>query len=348
MNDNTERELTSIEQLRLEMDVRRALLEEAVVPDVHAEFEAFSQRTNTEGSRHHTRLVVYATLAAAACIAVLLLLARHTPVQTTDGLVVFKATPGNDTDVSLIVDKQPLSLHAPAAREQGVTISQSGEIHITPTTEVDDDDVTTLLIPQGKVARLLLEDGTRVCLSAASRLIFPRRFPTEGKREVALIGEGFFEVATDSLRPFVVNCGKLSTTVLGTAFNIRNFQDEQACVTLLSGSVTVENQTAAVKLNPEEEATLGDDGIHIAKADVDVTTSWMNGEFFFNGQTMRHIMIEIGRWYNRDVVFVNTAHLDDRLHFSCSRDKSLSEVLRQLQLISGANISEKEGSLVVF
>ena len=70
--------------------------------------------------------------------------------------------------------------------------------------------------------------------------------------------------------------------------------------------------------------------------------------FYFDGQTMRQIMTEVGRWFSYDVAFANPEFLDERLHFSCSRSKSLSEVLQQLQLISGAKITVKDRVMTVF
>lgn len=54
-----------------------------------------------------------------------------------------------------------------------------------------------------------------------------------------LKGEGLFDVVKDSLHPFVVQSGHLSTQVLGTVFNLRSYDEEEMKITLLSGSLKV-------------------------------------------------------------------------------------------------------------
>jgi len=351
MNEGNHTEWTDTEMLRMELDVRRALLEDADVPDSHAEFAAFARRTGRQRARRRARIVAMTALAAAASLALLVVLTRRSPDTTAAGqnaVVVYTAQPSPVADVAITVGEESVALGSASARDLGVTVGAEGEIHITPTTDVADDDITTLQIPQGRTVQLLLEDSTRVWLSADSRLIFPRRFATEGPREVALVGEAYFEVTSDPRRPFVVNCDRLSTTVLGTTFNIRNFAGEAPSVALISGSVEVESATAGIRLKPNEQATLNDLAFDVATVDPETVTSWKNGEFYFDGQTMRQIMTEVGRWFSYDVAFANPEFLDERLHFSCSRSKSLSEVLQQLQLISGAKITLKDRVMTVF
>ena len=80
---------------------------------------------------------------------------------------------------------------------------------------------------RGHKAKIVLPDGTRVTLNAASSLVYPESF--HGKnRQVELTGEGFFEVTSDPARPFLVQSPNFSTTVLGTVFNIAAY-DEETC-----------------------------------------------------------------------------------------------------------------------
>jgi hypothetical protein len=148
----------------------------------------------------------------------------------------------------------------------------------------------------------------------------------------------------------VVNCGSMQTTVLGTAFNVRNFETEPTEVMLLKGTVSVSTARGdSLLLVPGRAASLGSDGtLSVSDADADVVTSWMRGEFYFDGQTLREIMIAIGRWYNKSVVFSGTQHLDDRLHFSSERTLPLSEIIRQLNDISNVQIAIEDDVLRVY
>src|SRR5882757_5500278 len=86
---------------------------------------------------------------------------------------------------------------------------------------------------------LLLPDSTQVWLNASSSLEFPDHFKP-GKREVILSGEAYFDVKHADKSPFVIHTGKISTTVLGTAFNIKAYPDrENIIVSVSRGKVKV-------------------------------------------------------------------------------------------------------------
>ena len=87
--------------------------------------------------------------------------------------------------------------------------------------------------------KLTLPDGSTVILNRHSKLSYSQD-PAAKKREVTLSGEGYFDVRHDHSRPFIVNAGKLSTTVLGTAFNIKtSVNDSKVIITVVRGKVRV-------------------------------------------------------------------------------------------------------------
>ena len=100
----------------------------------------------------------------------------------------------------------------------------------------------TISTPRGGQYQVVLADGSKVWLNAASSLRFPTSF-TGGERKVELTGEGYFEVVHNAAKPFKVSLGKLDGAeieVLGTHFNVNAYDDETAIkTTLLEGSVKV-------------------------------------------------------------------------------------------------------------
>jgi transmembrane sensor len=93
-------------------------------------------------------------------------------------------------------------------------------------------------VPPGVKSILTLQDGSKVVLNAGSTLRYVKNFEAD-RRELFLAGEAFFEVAKDSVRPFVVRTGPVSTTALGTSFNITAYDNEPFGVALLTGRVNV-------------------------------------------------------------------------------------------------------------
>jgi ferric-dicitrate binding protein FerR (iron transport regulator) len=90
----------------------------------------------------------------------------------------------------------------------------------------------------GQKLKFRLPDGTDIILNAASSIKYPDHFP-EGKREVFLSGEAFFDVKRDTSSPFIVHNDKITTTALGTSFNIKATNNE-VNVALATGRVSVE------------------------------------------------------------------------------------------------------------
>src|SRR5690606_15012122 len=83
----------------------------------------------------------------------------------------------------------------------------------------------TMRIPKGGQYRLTLPDGSRVWLNSASSLTYAANH-FEQNRMVTLSGEAYFEVESDSRKPFRVVTDRQTVTVLGTKFNINSYPDE--------------------------------------------------------------------------------------------------------------------------
>lgn len=93
---------------------------------------------------------------------------------------------------------------------------------------------------------IVLGDGSSIILKPRSSLEFPRVFDSN-YREVRITGEGFFEVAKDAKRPFLVHADKLITKVLGTSFIIRAFDNEKnVFVQVKTGKVSVYTESDAI------------------------------------------------------------------------------------------------------
>src|ERR1700694_5133600 len=101
---------------------------------------------------------------------------------------------------------------------------------------------------------LILPDGSKVWLNAASAISFPSAF-TGRERKVVVWGEAYFEVAKDAARPFQVWAGDTKIEVLGTHFNVNAYGDEPMIkAALIEGSVRVARGGIERLFRPGEEA----------------------------------------------------------------------------------------------
>ncbi|TJZ60009.1 DUF4974 domain-containing protein [Sphingobacterium olei] len=161
----------------------------------------------------------------------------------------------------------------------------------------------TLSTPRGGQYRLVLTDGTKVYLNAASSINYPTAF-TEIVREVEITGEVYFEVAHDARKPFRVKTGKQMVEVLGTHFNV-NAYPKMGLVktTLLEGSVAVTTAGKTKILKPGQQAIGTGTAIAVSEVDVAEVMAWKDGFFDFTDADMHTVMMEFSRWYDLDIVF---------------------------------------------
>jgi len=159
----------------------------------------------------------------------------------------------------------------------------------------------TLETPKGGIYDVVLADGTKVWLNAASSLKYPTSF-TGKQRRVELHGEGYFEVAKNKAMPFIVTSNNQQVEVLGTHFDISAYDDDNGVykTTLLEGSVRLNMQTI---LEPGEQAINTNQKIRVKQVDTEDAIAWKNGKFKFKNENIQDLMRKIARWYDVEVVY---------------------------------------------
>ncbi|NLR58649.1 DUF4974 domain-containing protein [Chitinophaga polysaccharea] len=192
--------------------------------------------------------------------------------------------------------------------------------------------------PRGKQFQLVLPDGTKVWLNAATAIRYPTAF-TGNERSVEVSGEAYFEVAPDKSKPFRVHFisaeGRRQGTVqaLGTSFNVCAYQDDLAAkITLLDGKVLITPSLADSKgtiLVPGQQAALTYRqlaNLKVQTADTSRVMAWKNGMLNLHNMALAEVMKQISRWYNIDVVYEGNIP-DITFWGEISRSEHLSTVL---------------------
>jgi len=193
--------------------------------------------------------------------------------------------------------------------------------------------LNTITTPRGGQYQIVLADGTRVWLNAASSLRFPVTFASN-KRNVELTGEAYFEVAKNKTKPFTVQANGTSVQVLGTHFNVSAYDtDAEVATTLLEGSVRLVKQNATAMLVPGQSGKTqnGQGTIKVEQADMEQAMAWKNGYIVFNNTNLKAIMDQASRWYNVDVVY--DGNIPDQLfNGKISKYKDIDELLTNIEL----------------
>lgn len=194
---------------------------------------------------------------------------------------------------------------------------------------------------RGQTYMVVLQDGTKVWLNAASTLVFPSTFSASGKRVVSLEGEAYFEVFKDKSHPFIVKLEKHNQVpaheinVLGTHFNVNAYKDESSIkTTLLEGSVRVATLSGNMEaiLKPNQQSILSSSSqLYVKNVDASLSVDWKNGSFVFQGEKLGELMKRVGRWYDVEIVYKNSAIKDQKFTGEISKYDQVSELLRILQ-----------------
>ncbi|MEQ7801047.1 FecR domain-containing protein [Pedobacter sp. ASV1-7] len=191
----------------------------------------------------------------------------------------------------------------------------------------------TISTPVGKNYQLILADGTRVWLNAMSSLRFPVSFVKE-ERDVELSGEGYFEVAKDKTKPFMVAAKNMKIQVLGTHFNVSAYSEDNIVeASLLEGAIKADNGTSSILLKPGQQAILrnGSANMKVQSFNSEEVTDWKNGYFIFRNEPIEEIMKKISRWYNIDVKYQGIMS-EEAFGGKYLKSNSLSELLSSLEL----------------
>lgn len=260
-------------------------------------------------------------------------------IKKTTNVIEGDVGPGSNKAILKLADGSTVELDAAAngtITTQGNTSVQkltSGELaYNTIDQKISIPLYNTISTPRGGQYNVTLPDGSKVWLNAESSLYFPTSFSAK-ERIVTLTGEAYFEIAHNKDVPFKVHVDDMDIEVLGTHFNVNNYNNENLShTTLLEGKVRVyfnENKKTGLQLVPGQQATRKKhtDIFGVEKVDVDAVTAWKNGKFQFNGDDIQSIMRQIERWFDVDVYYAGKVP-DGHYSGTIGRDNNLLKVLK--------------------
>ncbi len=229
-----------------------------------------------------------------------------------------------------------------------------------------------IIVPLGSKSKIKLPDGTMVTLNAGSKLTYKTSF---GKvnREVWLEGEGYFSVAKDKKRTFIVKTGYLDIRALGTEFNVKAYPNEKTIqTTLVEGSVQIEKTSrdfsgekkeSLIILKPKQRYTFLIDsetdilsavenkatktgkedqkpkvivpktGIVYKNIDPIPDISWKERRWVISQEQLGDLAIKLERRYDVNINFANE-NLKSFRFTGTLQDESIEQVLKVISLSS--------------
>ena len=305
------------------------------------------------------KIVAAATILFVFTIAGWLILNRNSPVVSQEITVNSPAgeiRPGSNKAELMLADQTIIILDRVkpgVLAQQGDTKiikSSDGQLRYDAGVEAGGmyNKVTT---PRGGQYQLVLPDGSKVWMNAASSLRFTADF-NGLDRKVWLQGEAYFEIAKNAAKPFTVMVeGRGEVVVLGTHFNINAYSNEPVMkVTLLEGSVHFNSTQThqSQNLKPGQQAQVNRSGSVSIQQNIDTTAivAWTNGWFNFNHLPIATIMRQIERWYDVDIKLDQSVeNSSETFTGMVNRNSDINTVLTMME--AGGLKFKKEGRKII-
>lgn len=213
------------------------------------------------------------------------------------------------------------------------------------------NDIAGIASAADTIEKVLLADGTLVWLKPGSKLTYPDHFEAS-TRVVSLEGEALFEVKKDPSHPFVIHCGDITTTVLGTSFNIK-ITPENTEVYVLTGkvSVTAEQTKENIQLLPSEAVVYAHATKQLQKINTqpaERTVTYTQGTEYvmdFQNTSVHEIAARIETKFDVDVTV--TGPVDDCLITADFTDQSLENTMDMIAEALNATYTIDENTVLL-
>ncbi|RAV29073.1 FecR family protein [Sinomicrobium soli] len=258
------------------------------------------------------------------------------PVQDTDDLrkhenVVMKLASG---ETMVLTGEQHEIV---STKGEVIGIVGNNALVVNPLKAGATDGINEIKVPYGRRFNITLPDSTVVFLNSGSVLQYAGSFGTD-ERSVVLNGEAYFEVAKDTSRPFIVHADDLNIRVLGTHFNVHNYESGKKVETVLTeGKIALYTDEEGFSDRPVVmvPGTLAlfdkqDRNIEINEVNTASYIAWIQGEMIFEKRPFPFILNTLERRFNVEIV--NNDRKLDEARFTAKFDThSLQEILESFR-----------------
>lgn len=253
-------------------------------------------------------------------------------------------------EITLITPQKQLDLDEDAyiqyTKEGKVAVNSQQVLEVEDSkAEGETQEYNQLIVPAGKRAKIELSDGTILTVNSQSKVIYPRCFSGD-VRKIYAQGEVFLDVVHDKKHPFIVESNGFHLQVLGTKFNISNYEGEATNIVLVEGSVAVtdKNEKKAL-LTPSDLLNLSNGSITCQKqVDVSEYISWVDGVLLLNGNNLSGIIRKLKNYYGV-AIQCDPEVGKEKVYGKLDLKDNLDEVLNCIQQTIPFTITKNESSI---
>ena len=227
----------------------------------------------------------------------------------------------------------------------GLTIRLNSQVNLFSKTVYSE-----VYVPKGKQEHIIFQDGSEAYLNSDTRLRYPRKFGLS-KREIFLQGEGYFNIATNKRRPFIVRINNTDVTVLGTSFNVHAFKEDNEMKILLDkGSIVFNTPQNSYQILPGQQAVYD---VLTGKCVIDYVDKpyevsvWKDNIVLFRDTPLADVIKTLNRRYNVEFAILNPKALTYTYTLTTNQT-SLENIVKELEKIAPVKFSiRKDNSIIV-
>lgn len=216
------------------------------------------------------------------------------------------------------------------------------------TNEIQALEVVNKENPKGQKSIIKLPDGSTIYLNSNSKLSFAKQF-IQDTREIELEGEAYFEVAKDSLHPFIVHVGGIDVVVKGTAFNVNAFdKTSKVSVTVEEGLVSINSPQENLLASKNEKVVFYKESSKLGYANFkDFDWAWKEGRLVFDHTSLSDVIIRLEAWYGVEIQRVGNFQFSDKIQGEY-HNETLKNVLEGICYTTGLSFEMKGDQVKLF
>jgi ferric-dicitrate binding protein FerR (iron transport regulator) len=193
---------------------------------------------------------------------------------------------------------------------------------------------------------IILPDASIVYLNRNSSLKYKSAFMGTD-REVALKGEGYFEVKHDKTRPFKVEIGPVSVDVLGTSFHLNGTRKDGIVeLNVTQGSVAYSNSRERISVKEGEWAIAGVKVMGKGYITNPNFISWKTGLLEFNNASLNEVAIALNNHFV-EIEKIKIVGASDVFVTTRFKGQTLAEINEELSLHFQKKFQLYQGTLTI-
>lgn len=266
----------------------------------------------------------------------------------------------------------------------GMFLFTSQKKHAEHSAFITKTATTSIHVPMGSKTSVVLPDGSTVWLNADSEIHYSSVFGLEN-RDLHLTGEAFFDVISDSIKPFNVHAAGITVKAYGTRFNVKAYPDDLTlAATLEEGNIDVvipsfsdgKSSSKSVKLRPKEQLVIykvpneskiatpsqGSDKKHIREIEVKKTvikevtikpnvktellTSWKDPKWIISDEPLATFADNLERRYNVNISFASE-ELKEYNFSGIFENETIEQILTAMSLAAPVNYLFDKNNVVL-